>query len=86
MLGTDVCYAPVLSIVEATQHPHNIHRKTFVEYDGIVQPAPAPRFSRTEPAIQSPPCLPGEHTTEALRDWGITDGTIEELQRAGVIK
>lgn len=86
MLGTDVCYAPVLSIVEATQHPHNIHRKTFVEYDGIVQPAPAPRFSRTEPAIQSPPCLPGEHTTEALRDWGITDDTIEELQRAGVIK
>ncbi|CAN0505397.1 unnamed protein product, partial [Discosporangium mesarthrocarpum] len=52
MLGTDVCYAPVLSIMEATQHPHNTHRKTFVEYDGIVQPAPAPRFSRTEPAIQ----------------------------------
>lgn len=86
MLGTDVCYAPVLSIMEATQHPHNTHRKTFVEYDGILQPAPAPRFSRTEPAIQSPPCLPGEHTAEAMRDWGITDDTIEELQRAGVIK
>lgn len=86
MLGTDVCYAPVLSIMEATQHPHNTHRKTFVEYEGIVQPAPAPRFSRTEGAIQSPPCLPGEHTEEALRDWGIADDSINELQRAGVIK
>ncbi|MDF2366172.1 CaiB/BaiF CoA-transferase family protein [Sneathiella sp.] len=86
MLGTDVCYAPVLSIMEATEHPHNTHRKTFVEYDGIVQPAPAPRFSRTEAAIQSPPCLPGEHTVEAMRDWGIADDTIDELQRAGVIK
>ncbi|MBO0335279.1 CoA transferase [Sneathiella sp. CAU 1612] len=86
MLGTDVCYAPVLSIMEATQHPHNTHRKTFVEYEGIVQPAPAPRFSRTEGAIQSPPCLPGEHTVEAMRDWGIADDTIDELRNAGVIK
>ncbi|WP_288901199.1 CaiB/BaiF CoA-transferase family protein [uncultured Sneathiella sp.] len=86
MLGTDVCYAPVLSIMEATQHPHNTHRKTFVEYDGIVQPAPAPRFSRTEASIQGPPCLPGEHTVEAMRDWGIADNTIDELRNAGVIK
>jgi|TARA_R110002124_G_scaffold51649_5_gene149185 alpha-methylacyl-CoA racemase len=86
MLGTDVCYAPVLSIMEATQHPHNRHRQTFVEYDGIVQPAPAPRFSRTEASIQSPPCLPGEHTTEAMLDWGIDEASIEELRSAGVIK
>ncbi|MEX1036066.1 MAG: CaiB/BaiF CoA-transferase family protein [Sneathiella sp.] len=86
MLGTDVCYAPVLSIMEATKHPHNTHRQTFVEYDGVVQPAPAPRFSRTEAKIQRPPCLPGEHTTEAMRDWGIDETSIEELLSAGVIK
>ncbi len=86
MLTTDVCYAPVLSIMEATKHPHNTHRKTFVEYDGVVQPAPAPRFSRTEATIQRPPCLPGEHTREAMRDWGITEDTIDGLINQGVIK
>ncbi|MCR9213166.1 MAG: CoA transferase [Proteobacteria bacterium] len=84
--GTDVCYAPVLSIVEATEHPHNKHRQTFVTHDDIVQPAPAPRFSRTVPEIQGPPCLPGEHTEEAMRDWGIDQQKIDELMAAGVIK
>ncbi len=55
MLGTDVCYAPVLSLGEAPQHPHNVARKTFVEVDGVTQPAPAPRFSRTAPEVQGPP-------------------------------
>ncbi len=86
MLGTDVCYAPVLSIMEATKHPHNVHRKTFVEYEGVVQPAPAPRFSRTEATIQRPPCLPGEHTREAMLDWGIAAETIDDLTKQGVIK
>ena len=72
--------------MEATEHPHNIHRQTFVEYDGVVQPAPAPRFSRTEAQIQRPPCLPGEHTTEALLDWGISKASIEELKAGGIIK
>jgi alpha-methylacyl-CoA racemase len=84
--GTDVCYAPVLSIVEATEHPHNKHRQTFVTHDDIVQPAPAPRFSRTVPEIQGPPCLPGEHTEEAMRDWGIDQQKIDELMASGVIK
>ena len=55
MLGSDVCYAPVLSLGEAPKHPHNVARKTFVEVDGVTQPAPAPRFSRTVPEVQGPP-------------------------------
>lgn len=70
MEGSDVCFAPVLSLSEAPEHPHNQSRDTFVEVDGIVQPAPAPRFSRTEATIQSPPPSPGQHTDEALADWG----------------
>ena len=70
MEGSEVCFAPVLSMIEAPQHPHNRHRGTFVEVDGVVQPGPAPRFSRTPSKIQWPPARPGEHTEEALRDWG----------------
>ena len=55
MLGSDVCYAPVLSLAEAPKHPHNVARQTFVEIDGVMQPAPAPRFSRTVPEVQGPP-------------------------------
>lgn len=54
MLGSDVCYAPVLSLAEAPKHPHNVARKTFIEVDGVTQPAPAPRFSRTVPEVQGP--------------------------------
>jgi alpha-methylacyl-CoA racemase len=71
MEGTDVCFAPVLSMTEAPGHPHNMARQTFVEYDGVVQPAPAPRFSRTEPELSRSPPAPGEHTAEILKDWGI---------------
>jgi len=71
MEGTDVCFAPVLSMTEAPGHPHNRARQTFVEYDGVVQPAPAPRFSRTEPELSRSPPAPGEHTAEILKDWGI---------------
>ncbi|MGZ4730171.1 MAG: CaiB/BaiF CoA transferase family protein, partial [Acidimicrobiales bacterium] len=69
MEHTDVCFAPVLSLAEAPQHPHNVERGTFVERNGVVQPAPAPRFSRTEAEIQRPPSFPGQHTDEALADW-----------------
>lgn len=86
MGGTDVCYAPVLSIIEATEHPHNAHRQTFVTYDDVLQPAPAPRFSRTAGEIQGPPCLPGEHTTEAMLDWGVSQENIDSLRASGVIK
>ena len=59
MEGSDVCFAPVLSMAEAPKHPHNQHRGTFVEVDGVVQPGPAPRFSRTPSKIQRPPAQAG---------------------------
>jgi alpha-methylacyl-CoA racemase len=83
--GSDVCYAPVLSMEEAPHHPHNKERGTFVELDGVPQPAPAPRFSRTPSAIQRPPANPGEHTEEALIDWGFETADLERLRTSGVI-
>jgi len=70
--GTDVCFAPVLDPNEAMQHPHNKARGTFIEMDGIVQPGPAPRFSRTRPELTRPPSRPGQHTAEILSSWGIS--------------
>jgi alpha-methylacyl-CoA racemase len=86
MEHTDVCFAPVLSIAEAPQHPHNIERETFVERNGVVQPAPAPRFSRTAPEIQRPPSFAGQHTDEALADWGVDPATIAKLRETGAVK
>ena len=83
--GTDACFAPVLSMTEAPDHPHMRARGTFVEYDGMVQPAPAPRFSRTPGAIRSPPPSPGAHTGAALRDWGLDDDDLARLSEAGAI-
>lgn len=77
--GSDACFAPVLSLTEATRHPHNVARGVFVEVAGVVQPRPSPRFSRTDAAIQRPPARPGEHTREALGDWGIDAERIERL-------
>jgi alpha-methylacyl-CoA racemase len=85
MEGSDVCFAPVLSMDEAPHHPHNRHRGTFVERDGVIQPGPAPRFSRTPSAIQRPPARPGEHTEEALRDWGFSASDLEHLEGCGAI-
>jgi len=85
MEGTDVCFAPVLDLKEAPAHPHNIDRKTFVELDGVVQPAPAPRFSRTQGEIQGPAAMAGEHTREVLSAWNFTDQEIGELQASGAI-
>jgi alpha-methylacyl-CoA racemase len=85
MEGSEVCFAPVLSMQEAPAHPHNRARGTFIEVDGVVQPAPAPRFSRTPSAIQRPPAKPGEHTEEALRDWGFSAAEVEELRKSGAI-
>lgn len=85
MEGTDVCFAPVLSMTEAKNHPHNVARKTFVEIDGVTQAAPAPRFSRTKAEIQSPPPKHGEHTESALSEWGISNDDIERLKGSGVI-
>ncbi|NIO08503.1 MAG: CoA transferase [Deltaproteobacteria bacterium] len=85
MEGTDVCFAPVLSIEEAPKHRHNKTRGTFVEIDSQIQPAPAPRFSRTNPEIQGPPPEPGQHTAEALADWGFAEEEIKKLRKAGVV-
>lgn len=84
--GTDVCFAPVLDFEEAPRHPHNLARQTFVEVDGVIQPAPAPRFSRTRSRIRSAPSAPGEHTLEGLRDWGFSPGEIERLRNAEAIQ
>jgi alpha-methylacyl-CoA racemase len=81
--GTDACVAPVLSMTEAPKHPHNAARETFVEIDGIVHPAPAPRFSRTPSAVSSPAVPPGSHTVHALTDWGVRD--VESLLASGVV-
>lgn len=78
--GRETCMAPILSLSEAPSHPHLQARHTFVEVDGIVQPAPAPRFSRTPGEIQRPPARPGQHSEEVLRDWGFTADEIAALQ------
>lgn len=83
--GTDACGAPVLSPWEAHEHPHNAARGTFVEVGGVVQPGPAPRFSRTPSAVAKPPSLAGADTDEVLRSWGIGPERIETLRAAQVI-
>jgi alpha-methylacyl-CoA racemase len=85
MEGTDVCFAPVLSMDEAPSHPHHVARGTFETRDGIVQPAPAPRFSRTAPALDRPPAHPGQHTDEVLADWGFADDEVAALRAAGAV-
>lgn len=85
MEGTDVCFAPVLSISEAPEHPHNKERGTFVEVAGVVQPAPAPRFSRTEASIQRPPSHAGQHTDEILGELGLSTDEISQLRSSGAV-
>ena len=85
MEGSDVCFAPVLTMEEALVHPHNKARETFVTVDGAVHPAPAPRFSRTVPEISGPPPQAGEHTVSALVDWGIDRDEIETLMDREVL-
>jgi len=83
--GTDACAVPVLSPWEAPDHPHNAARGTFVEVEGIVQPAPAPRFSRTPGEVRRPPSPPGADTDEALSAWGVPAGTVAALREAGTV-
>ena len=71
MEGTDICFAPVLSMSEAPGYKHNVDRETFIEVEGVVQPAPAPRFSATPGAVQGRPPKIGEHTEIVLKEWGI---------------
>ena len=84
METTDVCFAPVLDLDEAPNHPHNEARQTFVERQGVKQPAPAPRFSQTQPEIQRDPVVPGHDTLAILRQAGFAEQDIERMMASGV--
>jgi alpha-methylacyl-CoA racemase len=86
MEHSDVCFAPVLSVDEAHAHPHLAERRTFQTRDGVLQPSPAPRFSRTEPELQRPPAHAGQHTDEVLAEWGFDERRVKELREAGVVR
>jgi alpha-methylacyl-CoA racemase len=85
MAGTDVCFGPVLSLDEAPRHAHNVARETFVELDGVTQPAPAPRFSATPGRIAGPPPAIGAHNRSALEAWGFTAEAITALEAGGAL-
>ncbi|MCF8208064.1 MAG: CoA transferase [Rhodoferax sp.] len=82
--GTDACFAPVLDFAEATQHPHNVARGTFIETDGVTHPAPAPRFSRTPGVAGSVPKV-GQHTLEILNELGYSEMEISALRESSAI-
>ena len=85
MEGVEVCFAPVLALDEVRADPQNSARESFLELDGVVQPAPAPKFSRTIPEVQGPAPHAGEHTEEALAAWGIPAEEISALRDAGIV-
>ena len=85
MEATDVCFAPVLTLAEAPEHPHNQHRGVFTEIAGVVQPNPSPRFSRTKEVIQGPPANPGEHTDQVLSSAGYDPDDISKLRDVGAV-
>ncbi|PCJ37214.1 MAG: carnitine dehydratase [Cellvibrionales bacterium] len=86
MENTDICFAPVLSLAEAPNYPHNKERGSFVNVDGVMHPAPAPRFSATPSSIKSPTPATGVHTDEVLADWGISADKVAALKASGAIK
>ena len=83
--GTDACFAPVLTFEEASSHPHNVARGTYVSIDGAVQPAPAPRFSATPAPDPRPAEPPGRSGAQALLSWGFSNARCSELEHAGII-
>ena len=85
MDATDVCFAPVLSLDEVSDHPHNAARNAFLEIDGIVQPAPAPRFSRTEADTPRGSRAPGEDSRQVLLEAGYNETDIESLLASGAV-
>jgi alpha-methylacyl-CoA racemase len=85
MEGREVCFAPVLNIEEAVEHPHMRARRSFLDVDGVLQPAPAPRFSRTPTSVQSGPPIPGSNTKDILSAWGFSDAEIADLRKNGAI-
>jgi alpha-methylacyl-CoA racemase len=85
LLGSDACYAPVLTMSEATNDAHMKARNTIIERDGVPQPAPAPRFSRTAGEVRRSAPWPGQHTDEALAEWGIDGAEIAKLRETGAV-
>jgi alpha-methylacyl-CoA racemase len=85
MEGSEVCFAPVLDMAEAPHHPHNLSRGSFIDVDGVTQPAPAPHFSRSTPEVSAAPAKPGQHSAEILKDWHIPPETIIDLRNRNVI-
>jgi alpha-methylacyl-CoA racemase len=85
MEHTDVCFAPVLSLEEAPQHPHNVERGTFIDVAGVTQPAPSPRFSRSTAEVQGPPAHAGQHTDEVLAAAGVNADEIAALRSSGAV-
>jgi alpha-methylacyl-CoA racemase len=85
MEGTDVCFAPVLSIAEAPRHPQAEARGAYVDVDGVRQPSPAPRFTRTPATVQSAAPRRGAHTDAVLGELGLTPAEVQELRDAGVV-
>jgi alpha-methylacyl-CoA racemase len=85
LLGSDACYAPVLTMTEATEDAHMKARQTIIERDGVPQPAPAPRFSRTAGEVQRSAPWPGQHTDEALADWGVSGTDLAKLRENGAV-
>ncbi len=83
--GSDACFAPVLDMEEAAHHPHNRARGTFVEIDGTLQPAPAPRFARTPPDAPRPPSRAGADTDAGLVGWGLSAEEISALRKSGAV-
>ncbi|OUX41016.1 MAG: carnitine dehydratase [Proteobacteria bacterium TMED261] len=85
MLGTDICYAPILTLEEAANHPHNKERGTFEQSDGVIQASPAPRFSRTSPEMPEASTAAGADTDEILSGIGASAEEIESLRASGAI-
>ena len=85
MEGTDVCFAPVLTLEEAPKHPHNVQRDVFTEIEGVTQPNPSPRFSRTTPSIQGPPAHAGKDTNLILKSLGFDASGIQNLREDGAV-
>ena len=85
MEGTDICFAPVLTMKEASQHPHAKARGAYVDVSGFAQPAAAPRFSRTKESVKGPAAKRGQHTEEVLAEKGFSAKEIGELKAAGIV-
>ena len=84
--GSDACFAPVLSMSDSVKHPHNKARNTFVVVDDVIQPAPAPRFSRSKSQIRYAPPKPVKPSAVILKDWGVAEDDIERLIQIGQLE